>query len=225
MLAEVCPEMFLKKLIGRKDIEDGLKRLDRLTREESRMAAAENLKFTHAVDGRVTAVVDTVADINNRVTGVDDRVAGVDERVVGVDERVAGVVDQVAAVDDRVQLTANNVDEIKRMSSLTSSVLPVTSADYETLLILQGTNCKRTFTNGSHHRTPRRTTTSRVVLITRCPQPGFSMAPSLKSGSQQDRFFGSTENVCLIHFLTLLHLILSCIVAGSGKSIIWFVGF
>ena len=139
LLTEGCSEKYLKKLIGRTDIEDGLKRLDKLTQEESRMAAAENLKVTHAVDDRVKGVADTVAGIDNRVAGVDDRVAsvdervagvgdqvagvdervlGVDERVLGVDERVAGVGDQVAGVDDRVQRAANDVDEIKRWSSI-----------------------------------------------------------------------------------------------------------
>ena len=42
--------------IGKKDIEDALKRLDRLTQEEARMATAETLKLTHIVDNKVTTV-------------------------------------------------------------------------------------------------------------------------------------------------------------------------
>ena len=42
-------ERFLKKVAGRTDIEDALKRLDRLTQEEARMALAEVLKITHTV--------------------------------------------------------------------------------------------------------------------------------------------------------------------------------
>ncbi|KAH9175533.1 hypothetical protein EDB89DRAFT_1882677, partial [Lactarius sanguifluus] len=38
---------FFKKLVGRKDIEDALARLDRLTQEEARMAAAQILRLTH----------------------------------------------------------------------------------------------------------------------------------------------------------------------------------
>ena len=110
MLTEECSEKFLKKLIGRTDIEDGLKRLDKLTQEESRMAAAENLKATHAVDERVNGVADTVATIDKRVTGVDDHVAG---------------------VGDQVQRTANDVDEVKRSSSL-----DLISANYRTLRTL-----------------------------------------------------------------------------------------
>ncbi|KAN0127965.1 hypothetical protein V8E53_014219 [Lactarius tabidus] len=50
---------FLKKLIGKKEMEDALKRLDKLTQDEARMAAAEILKLTHIVmnDGKETKQV------------------------------------------------------------------------------------------------------------------------------------------------------------------------
>ncbi|KAI0284745.1 hypothetical protein BC826DRAFT_144391 [Russula brevipes] len=79
---------YLKKLVGRTDMEDALDRLDKLTDEEARMATAEVLKATHAVD--------------ERVRGVDNRVAGVDERVAGIGDRVADVHDRVRAVDEKV---------------------------------------------------------------------------------------------------------------------------
>jgi hypothetical protein len=40
------PETYLKKLAGRTDIEDALKRLDDLTREEVQLAIAQILKAT-----------------------------------------------------------------------------------------------------------------------------------------------------------------------------------
>ena len=44
----------MKKLIGKKEMEDALKRLDKLTQDEARMAAAETLKLTHVlVDNQV----------------------------------------------------------------------------------------------------------------------------------------------------------------------------
>jgi hypothetical protein len=48
---------FLKKLIGKKEMEDALKRLDKLTQDEARMAAAEILKLTHLVDNKVTSLI------------------------------------------------------------------------------------------------------------------------------------------------------------------------
>ena len=88
----------MKKLIGRTGIEDALKRLDKLTQEEARMAAAASLKVTHTVDKRVEGVADTVEAIDNRVAGVDDRVAGVNDRVVTVDDRVKVVDNKVMEV-------------------------------------------------------------------------------------------------------------------------------
>ena len=77
---------YVKRIVGRTDIEDALGRLDRLTQDEVRMAAAQGLKATH---------------------GVDDKVQGVDNKVQGVDERVRDVDDKMDLVIDGVQLTLN----------------------------------------------------------------------------------------------------------------------
>jgi hypothetical protein len=57
------PEKYMKKLIGRTDIKDALKRLDKLTQEEARMATAQVLKATHSVDDRVREVADNVDQV------------------------------------------------------------------------------------------------------------------------------------------------------------------
>ena len=103
-LTEPFSEKYLKRLYGnsRTDIEDALKRLDILTQEESRMAMAQNLKVTHAVDSKVMRVEDIVLSVDNRVTSIDERVAGVDERVAGVDNRVASIDVQLQGVDYEV---------------------------------------------------------------------------------------------------------------------------
>ena len=89
-----CPsEKYLKRLAGRTDIEDALKRLDKLTHEEAQMAIAENLKATHAVDDRVKGVVDKVIDVGDAVRGVDARVANIGEGVQAVNDKVAVVID------------------------------------------------------------------------------------------------------------------------------------
>ena len=46
----------MKKLLGKNEIEDSLKRLDTLTQEEARMATAEILRVTHSVDDNVRVV-------------------------------------------------------------------------------------------------------------------------------------------------------------------------
>ena len=64
----------MKKLVGRTDIEDVLVRLDVLTQDEVRMAAAQGLKATHEVDDKVKNVEGKVQGVDNKVQGVDDRV-------------------------------------------------------------------------------------------------------------------------------------------------------
>ena len=74
----------MKKLIGRTEMEDALKRLDNLTQEEARMAAAQNLKVTHNVDERTKVVANAVEAINNNMVAVDDRVKVVDNNLMQV---------------------------------------------------------------------------------------------------------------------------------------------
>ena len=64
----------MKKLIGRSDLEDALKQLDKLTHEEARMATAEVLRMTHAIDEAVTGVREQVLVVDDRLVSVDDKV-------------------------------------------------------------------------------------------------------------------------------------------------------
>ena len=74
-------ERYLKKLIGNTDVEDALEKLDRLTQEEARMAAAELLKITHNVDRKVE-------EMDNRMKGVDGKVQEVGDRVQDLDDKM-----------------------------------------------------------------------------------------------------------------------------------------
>jgi hypothetical protein len=71
--ANLCLEKYLKKLIGKKDIEDALKRLDKLTQEEARMAAAENLRLSHIILNGTPSPVrysgNIILNINTHVLG------------------------------------------------------------------------------------------------------------------------------------------------------------
>ncbi|KAH9061892.1 hypothetical protein EDB87DRAFT_1576225 [Lactarius vividus] len=79
---------YLKKLVGRKDIEDALQRLDRLTQEEARMAAVEALTITRGIDDKVDSVDERIRSVNKKVEGIDDRVRSVDNKVGSVTQDV-----------------------------------------------------------------------------------------------------------------------------------------
>ena len=93
----------MKEVIGRTDIEDGLARLDWLTEEEARMAAAQCLKATHVVH-------DGVISVDNHIQQVDNRMQG-----VGSDVRQVDI--HVQQVDSKVQQVADDIDHQKRSSS------------------------------------------------------------------------------------------------------------
>ncbi|KAN0129971.1 hypothetical protein V8E53_012226 [Lactarius tabidus] len=83
---------FLKKLVGRKDIEDALMRLDKLTQDEAQMAAAQILKLTHVVDNKVTGVGNKLKEMEDKIDVVIKD--GKDTKVV-------------------IQQTSNHVDDMK----------------------------------------------------------------------------------------------------------------
>jgi hypothetical protein len=64
---DIRAETFFKKLIGRKDVEQALQRLDKLTQEEARMAAAEVLTITRGIDDKLDTVNSNVQGVGQNV--------------------------------------------------------------------------------------------------------------------------------------------------------------
>jgi hypothetical protein len=78
----------MRKLAGLTDLEDALKKLDRLTQEEVRMALAEILRVTHDVSNEVKVVDGKVDIIGDNVQGVDDKVQAVIDGARGLSGRL-----------------------------------------------------------------------------------------------------------------------------------------
>jgi len=92
-------EKFLKKLVGRTDIEDALQRLEKVTLEEARMAGAEAQKAIHGVGNQV----------GDKVDGVQDTLKVVEDKMRGVEGMLQGVGDILQGVDDKVKEIGNKV--------------------------------------------------------------------------------------------------------------------
>jgi archaellum component FlaC len=103
---------YLKNLFGMKDVEDALQRLDNLTQEEARMAAAETLTITRGIDDKVNVVDERLEGVDERVQSVDVKVEGIDGKVQGVDDKVQGVDDKVQGVDSKVQDVDHKVGSV-----------------------------------------------------------------------------------------------------------------
>ncbi|KAI0000825.1 hypothetical protein BJV74DRAFT_766646, partial [Russula compacta] len=141
---------FLKRLTGRTDLEDALKRLDTLTNEEARMAIAEVLKSTHAindrvgvVDGRVAGVDEKIVGVDHRVASMDDKLADVDDRVAGMDDRVAGMDDKLAGVGDRVAVVNDRVAAVN--DKVASVDVRVKTVNDNIAVVIHGTQFRWVF--------------------------------------------------------------------------------
>ena len=112
-------EKFFKKLFGLKDVEDALQRLDKLTQEEARMAAAEALTIARGIDDkmkdvdeRLEGVDETVQSVGVKVDGIDNKVLSVENKVQGVDSKVQGVDSKVQGVDDKLLIVDRGVQGV-----------------------------------------------------------------------------------------------------------------
>jgi hypothetical protein len=92
--------------MGKNDIEEALKRLDRLTQEEARMAAAQLLKVTNTMNSDVREIADNLIVIDDRVASVDNRVKDVGDRVKAVDDKLVAVSDGAQYIFGRRNLSS-----------------------------------------------------------------------------------------------------------------------
>ena len=65
-------EKFIKRIAGRTDLDDGLKKLDILTNEEVAMAIAQLYSIAHKIDNKVTVVGDGVMGVAEKVEAIAD---------------------------------------------------------------------------------------------------------------------------------------------------------
>ena len=95
LLTDYGSEKILKKLVGRKDVEDALTRLDMLTKEESLMVVVRSLEVIHHIDGVVH--------------GVDGNVKATKELVEDIDDNVKGIEGVARSVDDNLKVTKSGM--------------------------------------------------------------------------------------------------------------------
>ena len=112
MLTERRAEKFLRKLAGMADLEDALKRLDRLTQEEARMANAEVLRIAQSIGDGVKVVDGKVEEVGDKVEGVGDKVEEVCDKVEDVGDKVEDVGDKVEDVGDKVEDVGDKVEDV-----------------------------------------------------------------------------------------------------------------
>ena len=89
------------------DLEDALKKLDRLTQEEARMALAEVLRITHNVRDEVKVVDCKVERMEDKVEVIGDKVEVMGDQLQCVDEKVQVVIDGARGVSSQSPMPSN----------------------------------------------------------------------------------------------------------------------
>ena len=119
MFTEARVEKFLRKLAGMVDLQSALKKLDRLTQEEARMALAEVLRITHSVrdkvkeaDGKLEGVRDNIEDVGERVADLGEEVADLGDKMGDVGEKVEDLGDKVEDIGSGVEGIGKKVEDI-----------------------------------------------------------------------------------------------------------------
>ena len=112
---DLLAERYLKRLIGRRDIENALQRLDKLTQEEVRRAVVESLAIARGIDDTVKVVDEKVDSVDERIQAVNWTVEGVDHTVKDVDRTVKVVNHRVKSVDHKVKTVGHRVRGIGHM--------------------------------------------------------------------------------------------------------------
>jgi hypothetical protein len=183
-----CSEKYFKKLVGNREIEDSLERLDKLTQEEARMASAEQLKMTHIVDGKVMGVDDRVRGIAGQVEGVRGDVQDVGNKV---QDKVQDVDDRVQDIDSNVRAVDDKLDQANR------------SLSFQTLIVIpraqttsQGTSSEIVSYDGFRPQIHPPIITLHARRITTAQLNGFSKELYSISGNLLAPSCGYTENVC-----------------------------
>ncbi|KAF8469866.1 hypothetical protein DFH94DRAFT_847734 [Russula ochroleuca] len=115
-------KMFLKKLVGRTDMENALQRLESMTLEETRMTSAETLKAVHGVDNKVGDVEGMLQSVTDMMQGVDDRVKEIGDKVINSVEKTGRQTENNVDIDCEPE-GAVDVDVVRPAKNVGSRVI------------------------------------------------------------------------------------------------------
>ena len=106
LIADIDSFKGIIRIYRRRNIEDALRNLDRLT-QEAQMAITQIPKVAHNVKGGVEIVGDQVKGVSDQVKDLGDQVKDVGSQVMGVRDRVQDFGDQIIGLDDKVKVVGD----------------------------------------------------------------------------------------------------------------------
>ena len=127
-LADCDSEKILKKLVGKKEVEDALSQLDMLTKEESLMVVVRNLEIAHhvdvnvnatkvlteAIDGNVKETKVLTEDINGNVQATKVITEDIDDGVKAAKVLIEDIDGNVKATKVLIEDNAKGIEGVAR---------------------------------------------------------------------------------------------------------------
>ena len=115
-MADSETEKILKRLVGRKEVEEAILRLDTLTKEEKIMIAGRNLEITHRIDGNVEATKVVAENIDDNVKAAMALTEDVDDNVKATKALTKDIGDNVKATTALTEDVSNNIKATKALA-------------------------------------------------------------------------------------------------------------
>ena len=227
-VTDSCVGKFLKKLAGKSDLEDALKKLDRLTQEEARMALAELLKVTHGVRGDVKVIDGKVEDIGEDIC----------DKVQGVNEKVQVVIDGARGMSSHSPIPSKIITFRCQGSELDyptdgkqckrSQVFVISYLGCCTLLVLRLIHRESVKTAPTSVALSRRSVHKSQHCSKGSTQGHDGVALSRKGSRRMEVYWlpiVDPRKTCVSICIFRAHAISPTLIfiAGSGKSVIWYV--
>ena len=222
-LADYGSEKILKRLLGRKGVEEAVSQLDMLTKEESLMVVVRNLEIIQDVDGNVKATKVLAEDIDGNVKATMVLAENIGDSVNAAKILTEDIDGDVKATKVLVEDNAKGIERVaQRVDNGTKHYLSIfvhiptlfqscpiivthelrrLSRPDTLLLILkvdtrsQGTRCRRSSDHGCLHQIHPSITILHAKLNTAGQQRGLSKATRSKIGRGMAHYYGSVEIV------------------------------
>jgi hypothetical protein len=193
-LAHDHPEKFLKRLVGRTEVEDALLRLGSLTNDERLMTAARNLEITHHVDGNVQAIKVLAGNVDANVKVTKGVARRVDKNLKALRDGTRCLLTILEHVPKFIPVLSRKQ---RRIPSNVCYFLMVHPSTVRTDTYPQGSSWERK----SEHGSPLQILPSIIIMHEKPStvglQLGLSKAPRFKNGRKMDLYCGSGAIVSL----------------------------
>ena len=112
-LSDNNTEKFMKRLIGKTEVEDGLQRLDMLTKEENLMTAACTLQVTGEICNDVDVIKDDTRDIKDDTHDIKDDTRKIKEDTRGIKDNTCDIKDDTRNIREDARNIRDDTRSIK----------------------------------------------------------------------------------------------------------------